>query len=236
MVTTRIDSNGLLQIYQPENAAWTQAMTLVQLVNGFDVKLTGAQGVAMQQVAVEIQRLSDLLSELKKANTYSSSIANSSEQMLSALGGTTNANLGAIANRTALLEAHQSLIEQKLDSLIAIGESEKTKIDQVTAAVTGSAITTVSNYLVKITSVDIEYPLALVSKTKSIRFRSRKISSSFIDIRYSFSPGQVNSISSGQYSTLNGGNEYYQTGMNLNSSTLYLSSSNAGTIEVEVYS
>lgn len=222
MVSTRVDSNQLLQVYQPENNAWTQAVTLVQLVGGFDVELIGAQGVALQQVAVEIQRLGDLLTELRKSTSYSSSIVTTSQQILDSLGGISNANLGAIAIHAAAINAHQSIIEQKLDSI---------------ANRSSNSATSATVSLVKFTSSDSEYSVNLPAGTKAIRFRSRKIASIYTDIRYSFAAGQVGSVTNGIYSTLAGGSEYSQSGLNLVASNLYFSAtSTTAVVEVEIYS
>ena len=237
MVTTRIDSNQLLQVYQPQTQSWTQAVTLVQLAGGIDVALTGSQGVAIQQIAFEIQNLSDLLSAVQASNNLSGIIAANSSQISTAILSGTNSSLGSISAHVIAIEAHQAIIEQSLNSLIAAVNLQNQNLVQLKSTIIDQAVDTILNYIIRFITSDSEYSLLLPPGTKTIRFRSRKVSSSFVDIRYAFQPGQVTSLSTGLYSSLAGGSEYRQEGLGLTGSTIYFSATGVtGIAEIEAYS
>jgi len=86
-------------------------------------------------------------------------------------------------------------------------------------------------YNIDITLADTEYPLALPSSTREIRFRCRTL----FDIRYSFTGGKV-AVPTSPWLVLPAGSDYYSDNNDLTAKTIYFACGNAGkTVELEIW-
>lgn len=90
---------------------------------------------------------------------------------------------------------------------------------------------TPNEYNVTLTVADTEYPLALPSSTRELRFRCRTL----FDVRFSFTTGKV-AAPTAPYMTLPAGQQYESDNKDLTAKTLYLASAQAGVVvEVSVW-
>ena len=85
--------------------------------------------------------------------------------------------------------------------------------------------TTPTDFTVQLTNADEEYAQALPEGTKRFNVRVR----SGGDVRHSFVSGRV-AAPTDPYGVVESGAQYYDEGLFLNKSTLYLASSTAGTV------
>jgi len=123
--------------------------------------------------------------------------------------------------------ANQGLEITELEAIAALDFATET-----TLALQPVAATTVTEYNITCTVADTEYSQALPATTKRIAFKARDYAS----IRFSFVTGKV-ATPTAPYSTLDAGQPYDESQLNLSSKTLYVASSNAGDIvELVVFS
>jgi hypothetical protein len=96
----------------------------------------------------------------------------------------------------------------------------------------GSAIATVAQYTLELTTANTEYSQVLPSNTAAVQFQCR---TSF-DVRYAYVTGKVAS-STEPYGTIKAGGIYWKENVKLASSTIYFASPETGVvIEIEAWS
>lgn len=83
--------------------------------------------------------------------------------------------------------------------------------------------TGVNVYNVDLTTIDTEYSQALPAGTNTFTFQNRADN----DLRFAFVTGKV-ATPTAPYMTLKAGQNYFETGLNLTSKTIYFASDSAG--------
>lgn len=266
MAETRANpADGLLDVFHADTSNWVRAVAPLQIAGGFDVHLAGIQGDVFAALATDAHKLTDVLSNLVSLNSILGTLDQRTQQIALAVGSTISPTLGAIAqeilsletqnvqltngvsqiagllnggyNYSARIDALGSALQQlHLDMGLLrteLGKQETATFD-VSDTIAGQSIQNSVFKTVPFVATDAQVTLTLPDRIRALRFRCRKVSGATYDIRYSYEVDQVNT--GGRYSTLAGGAEYIQNGLNLVGSSLYLSCSNILAIaEVELY-
>lgn len=260
---SRVNSNGLLEILQPDTNAYVQAVALIQLASGFNVALKTDQAALLTGISTNSGFLPQILAHNQSISSGTQTILNSTSGIQTILQNTTNPGLTAI---NTSLAGVQSANTSMLTQLLALNNSVTNSVIGPLASISSntlnysSQITSILNSLTNLNNLagansrpstpaittrtlnvsDQEVSYLLPTNTKLLMFKCRRNSSSAaFDLRYSFTANTVNTLASTGYRTLEAYNEYREEFGGLNG-TLYLASTAAGagnvmTIEVEVW-
>jgi|GEM_PF-2585308 len=213
-IETRFDNNGNIEIKHPELEGWMPVVSLLRILNGYDVRLIDSQSQILDSISENIELIASANPNLDLAL---SNIATA----LSELADSSNLNieeiLASLANNSAPTPAANS-------------GSNITVVQQA-----GSLIK--ENVLIRIISLlaDEEKAYALPDWTTALSFSIKKNIDQvgLLDLQYAFKPGQVN-LEDGEFRTILANKEYNKSGLLLFGKTLYLTCNQPVKVEIEI--
>jgi hypothetical protein len=213
-------------LQHPELSVWVQAVALLQVVDGLDVKLIGNSATEIGQIKAELETASSRIEQLLALPDNVADIG--------ALLGAVNSPAPATDVATANLNSRLIRLTQRITSVLSAVAPLSSQISQLISASQGetaAGTATISNVVVPAYNVappgnQATFTLPIGTKRLAVKCRGGA-NDDLEDIYYSWLPDKVGPQSgdvSGGFDTIPANQSYWEDSLDLKTAkTLYLS-------------